>query len=71
MAGVDIPLLIFIGFVILMVLTFIGGVVILALLPGKSKAERRRERQRARRRALFNLGSDTLLDFYRKKGPRL
>lgn len=71
MAGVDIPLLLFIGFVILMVLTFIGGVVILALLPGKSKAERRRERQRARRRALFNRGSDTLLDFYRKKGPRL
>lgn len=51
--GVDIPLIIFIGIVVLLGLAFIAGALFIFLvLPGKSEARRRRERRENRRRML-------------------
>lgn len=54
--AVDIPLIIFIGIVVLLALGFIVGVCFLFfVLPGKSEARRRRERRENRRRMLAEL----------------
>lgn len=51
--AVDIPLIIFIGIVVLLGLAFIAGALFIFLvLPGKSEARRRRERRENRRRML-------------------
>ena len=54
--AVDIPLIIFIGIVVLLGLAFIAGALFIFLvLPGKSEARRRRERRENRRRMLAEL----------------
>lgn len=54
--AVDIPLIIFIGIVVLLGLAFIAGALfIIFVLPGKSEARRRRERRENRRRMLAEL----------------
>ena len=59
--AVDIPLIIFIGIVVLLGLAFIAGALFIFLvLPGKSEARRRRERRENRRRMLAEFVFDIL-----------